>query len=73
MAYFTTVYGQPIAAPNFNRPADRGHDKLDNFNNNEFDPQDWRSEQCLQVEAKPPRCPDQDLQESARGSASRLE
>jgi len=43
VAYLSGFYGQPIASPNFNRLLlDSGHARLDNFTNNEFDPQDWR-------------------------------
>ena len=39
VAYLSGFYGQPIAAPNFNRLlVDSGHASLDNFTNNEFDP-----------------------------------
>ncbi len=53
VAYLTGFYGQPIASPNFNRLLqDSGHARLDDFTNNEFDPQDWRSSpgQILQTE-----------------------
>ena len=44
VAYLTGFYGQPLAAPNFNRLlVDSGQARLENFTNNEFDPQDWRS------------------------------
>lgn len=36
------AYGQPLAAPNFNRLlVDSGHARLDNSTDNEFDPQYW--------------------------------
>jgi len=36
------AYGQPLAAPNFNRMlVDSGHARLDNSTDNEFDPQYW--------------------------------
>jgi len=42
------------AACNFNRLlVDSGHARLDNFTNNEFDPQDWRSGQGPQAENEP--------------------
>lgn len=54
VAYLSGYYGQPIAAPNFNRLlVDSGHASLDNFTNNEFDPRDWRSEQSPQTYAEP--------------------
>ncbi|MCK9440380.1 MAG: thermonuclease family protein [Methanothrix sp.] len=56
VAYLSGFYGQPLAAPNFNRLlVDSGHARLENFTNNEFDPQDWRSGpgQVLQAEAEP--------------------
>ena len=54
VAYLTGIYGQPLAAPNFNRLlVDSGHARLDNFTNNEFDPQDWRSGQNIQTAAEP--------------------
>jgi endonuclease YncB( thermonuclease family) len=47
VAYLTGFYGQPLAAPNFNRLlVDSGHASLENFTNNEFDPQNWRSGQA---------------------------
>ncbi|NTV27433.1 MAG: hypothetical protein HGA93_01960 [Methanothrix sp.] len=46
VAYLTGFYGQPLATPCFNRLlVDSGHATLDNFTNNEFDPQDWWSGQ----------------------------
>jgi endonuclease YncB( thermonuclease family) len=43
VAYLAGVYGQPLEAPNFNRLlVESGHAGLENFTNNEFDPQDWR-------------------------------
>jgi endonuclease YncB( thermonuclease family) len=54
VAYLSGFYGQPLAAPNFNRLlVDSGHARLENFTNNEFDPQDWRSEQAPQASAEP--------------------
>jgi endonuclease YncB( thermonuclease family) len=54
LAYLTGVYGQPLAAPNFNRLlVESGHARQENFTNNEFDPQDWRSGQALPEEAEP--------------------
>ena len=54
VAYLSGYYGQPIAAPNFNRLlVDSGHAGLDNFTNNEFDPSNWRSEQAPQIHAEP--------------------
>ncbi|OPY53105.1 MAG: hypothetical protein A4E49_01541 [Methanosaeta sp. PtaU1.Bin112] len=45
VAYLSGFYGQPIAAPNFNRLlVDSGFARRDNFTNNEFDPSDWKSE-----------------------------
>jgi len=64
VAYLTGFYGQPLAAPNFNRLLlDSGHARLDNFTNNEFDPQDWRSQpgQALQTEVEPLQSLGQDL------------
>ncbi|MDD1761199.1 MAG: thermonuclease family protein [Methanothrix sp.] len=44
LAYMAGVYGQPLSAPNFNRLlVDSGHARLNNFTNNEFDPDDWRT------------------------------
>jgi endonuclease YncB( thermonuclease family) len=44
LVYMAGVYGQPISAPNFNRLlVDSGHARLNNFTNNEFDPDDWRT------------------------------
>jgi micrococcal nuclease len=54
VAYLSGFYGQPIAAPNFNRLlVDSGHASLDNFTNNEFDPLDWRSESAPQIHTEP--------------------
>jgi len=54
VAYLTGVYGQPIAAPNFNRLiVDSEHARLDKFTNNEFDPQDCRTGMGLEGEAEP--------------------
>jgi micrococcal nuclease len=50
VAYLSGFYGQPIAAPNFNRLlVDSGFASLDNFTNNEFDPDNWRSESAPQI------------------------
>lgn len=54
VAYLSGFYGQPVAAPNFNRLlVDSGHASLDNFTNNEFDPSNWRSEQAPEIHAEP--------------------
>ena len=40
--YLAGAYGQPLAAPNFNRLlVDSGHARLDNSTEDEFDPQYW--------------------------------
>ncbi len=50
VAYMSGFYGQPIAAPNFNRLlVESGFASLDNFTNNEFDPGNWRSEIVSQI------------------------
>jgi len=42
VASLAGAYGQPLAAPNFNRMlVDSGHARLDNSTDNEFDPQYW--------------------------------
>jgi endonuclease YncB( thermonuclease family) len=65
LIYLTGFYGQPLAAPNFNRLlVDSGHARLENFTNNEFDPQDWRSGQALQTETAPLHSLGQDLQKN---------
>lgn len=65
VAYLTGIYGQPLAAPNFNRLlVDSGHARLDNFTNNEFDPQDWRSGRVPQAESEPLQSLGQDLQKN---------
>jgi len=67
VAYLTGIYGQPIAAPNFNRLlVDSGHARLDNFTSNEFNPQDWRSGpgQALQTETAPLQVMGQNLQKN---------
>lgn len=65
VVYLSGVYGQPIFAPNFNRLlVDSGHAKLENFTDNEFDPQDWRSGQGLQEQAEPLNGLGQDLQKN---------
>ncbi|MCK9440377.1 MAG: hypothetical protein M0Q13_03035 [Methanothrix sp.] len=45
---------------------DSGHARLENFTNNEFDPQDWRSGpgQVLQAEAEPLQGLGQDLMQN---------
>ena len=54
LAYLAGVYGQPLAAPNFNRLlVESGHARQENFTNNEFDPQDWRSGEDLYEETVP--------------------
>ena len=65
VAYLTGFYGQPIAAPNFNRLlVDSGHARLDNFTNNEFDPKDWRNGQDPQRESEPLQSLGQELQKN---------
>jgi len=65
VAYLTGVYGQPLAAPNFNRLlVDSGHARFENFTNNEFDPQDWRSGQGPQAESEPLQGLGQDLKQN---------
>jgi|WetSurMetagenome_2_1015567.scaffolds.fasta_scaffold13398_5 endonuclease YncB( thermonuclease family) len=50
VAYLSGFYGQPIAAPNFNRLlVDSGFASLDNFTNNEFDPGNWWSQSAPQI------------------------
>ena len=45
LAYLAGAYGQPLAAPNFNRLlVDSGYARLDNSTDNEFDPQYWWDE-----------------------------
>jgi endonuclease YncB( thermonuclease family) len=62
VAYLSGFYGQPIAAPNFNRLlVDSGFASLDNFTNNEFDPDNWRSEIAPQIDAQPKSDPLQKL------------
>jgi hypothetical protein len=54
VAHLTGIYGQPLAATNFNRLlVDSGHAGLENFTNNEFDLLDWRSGLCPQAESEP--------------------
>ncbi len=56
VVYLAGFYGQPIAAPNFNRLLlDSGNAMSKNFTNNEFDPLDWKSGplQGLGTEDKP--------------------
>jgi endonuclease YncB( thermonuclease family) len=44
LVYMAGVYDQPLSAPNFNRLlVDSGHARVNNFTNNEFDPDDWRT------------------------------
>jgi endonuclease YncB( thermonuclease family) len=65
VAYLTGIYGQPLAAPNFNLLLmDSGHARLENFTNNEFDPNDWRSGQGIQAEAEPLQGLGKDLQQN---------
>jgi hypothetical protein len=65
VTYLTVVYGQPKVAPNFNRLlVDSGHARLENFTNNEFDPQDWPSGQGPQAESKPLQGLGQDLKQN---------
>jgi endonuclease YncB( thermonuclease family) len=48
VARLSGVRGQIIPAPSFNRMlVDAGHASLKDFKNNEFDPQDWWSEDLL--------------------------
>jgi endonuclease YncB( thermonuclease family) len=65
VAYLTGFYGQPIAAPNFNRLlVDSGHARLENFTNNEFDPKDWRNGQSSLAESEPLQSLGQELQKN---------
>jgi endonuclease YncB( thermonuclease family) len=65
VAYLTGIYGQPLAAPNFNRLlVDSGHAGLENFTNNEFDPKDWRSGQDIQAKIEPLQGLGQDLKQN---------
>jgi len=65
VAYLTGIYGQPIVAPNFNRLlVDSGHARLENFTNNEFDPQDWRSGQTVPSTVEPLQGLGQDLKQN---------
>ena len=65
VAYLTGIYGQPIIAPNFNRLlVDSGHARLENFTNNEFDPQDWRSGQTIPSTVEPLQGLGQDLKQN---------
>jgi endonuclease YncB( thermonuclease family) len=65
VAYLTGFYGQPIAAPNFNRLlVDSGHARLENFTNNEFDPKDWRNGQSSLAESEPLQRLGQELQKN---------
>ena len=65
VAYLTGIYGQPLAAPNFNRLlVDSGHAILENFTNNEFDPQDWRSGLSPKAESESLQGLGQDLQQN---------
>ena len=66
VAYLSGFYGQPIAAPNFNRLlVDSGFASLDNFTNNEFNPDNWWSgiapQIMPQINAKPKSDPLQKL------------
>jgi len=63
VAYLTGFYGQPLATPCFNRLlVDSGHATLDNFTNNEFDPQDWWSGQDSLSSLEPLQGLKQDLE-----------
>jgi endonuclease YncB( thermonuclease family) len=63
VAYLTGFYGQPLAMPCFNRLlVDSGHATLDNYTNNEFDPQDWWSGQDSRSMAEPLQGLKQDIQ-----------
>jgi micrococcal nuclease len=65
VAYLTGVYGQPLAAPNFNRLlVNSGHARFENFTNNEFDPRDWRSGQGQLAESEPLQGLGQDLKQN---------
>ena len=67
VAYLSGFYGQPLAAPNFNRLlVDSGHAGLENFSNNEFDPQDWRNGPglILQAEGEPLQSLGEDLKQN---------
>ena len=65
VAYLTGFYGQPIAAPNFNRLlVDSGYARLENFTNNEFDPKDWRNGQSSLAESEPLQSLGQELQKN---------
>jgi endonuclease YncB( thermonuclease family) len=65
VAYLTGFYGQPIAAPNFNRLlVDSGHARLENFTNNEFDPKDWRNGQSSLAESEPLQSLGQELKKN---------
>jgi endonuclease YncB( thermonuclease family) len=71
VAYLTGFYGQPLVSPNFNRLlVDAGHAKLENSANNEFDPQDWWSEEVTPSVAKPlpdlQESPQENLQQSSQ-------
>jgi len=63
VAYLTGFYGQPLATPCFNRLiVDSGHATLDNFTNNEFDPQDWWSGQDSLSSLEPLQSLKQDIE-----------
>jgi endonuclease YncB( thermonuclease family) len=63
VAYLTGFYGQPLTTPCFNRLlVDSGHATLDNFTNNEFDPQDWWSGQNSESSLDPLQGLKEDLQ-----------
>ena len=65
VAYLAGIYGQPIATPNFNRLlVDSGHARIENFTNNEFDPQDWHSGQTLPSATESQEGLGQDLQKN---------
>jgi len=63
VAYLTGFYGQPLTTPCFNRLlVDSGHATLDNFTNNEFDPQDWWSGRNSESSLEPLQGLKEDLQ-----------
>jgi endonuclease YncB( thermonuclease family) len=67
VACLSGFYGQPIASPNFNcLLVDSGHARLENFTNNEFDPQDWRPGpgDALKTETAPLQSLGQNLQKN---------
>ena len=63
VVYLAGLYGQPLATPCFNRLiVDAGHAKIDDFANNEFDPNDWWSVGDSDSIAKPLQGLQQDLE-----------